>query len=39
TTNTRAKYKANKSKGGRPRMPICNDCNKGEDDGHGHFGA
>ncbi|CAG8806678.1 26821_t:CDS:2, partial [Gigaspora margarita] len=39
TTNTHAKCKANKSKEGRPRMPIWNDFNEGEDDGHGHFGV
>ncbi|CAG8808919.1 15659_t:CDS:2 [Gigaspora margarita] len=39
TTNTRAKRKADKSKGGRPRMPIWDNYNKGEDDGHRHFRA
>ncbi|CAG8857217.1 35528_t:CDS:1, partial [Gigaspora margarita] len=37
--STSAKRKADKSKGGRPRMPIWDDFSEGEDDGHGHFGA
>ncbi|CAG8855434.1 3711_t:CDS:1, partial [Gigaspora margarita] len=39
TINTSVKCKTDKSKGGRPRMPIWNDYNEGKDDGHGHFGA
>ncbi|CAG8818721.1 12588_t:CDS:2 [Gigaspora margarita] len=38
TTNNCAKRKGDKSKGGRPRMPIWDDYNKGEDDGHRHLG-
>ncbi|CAG8475591.1 28658_t:CDS:2 [Gigaspora margarita] len=34
-----AKRKITKSKGGRPRMPIWDNYNEGEEDGHGHFGA
>ncbi|CAG8832799.1 27852_t:CDS:1, partial [Gigaspora margarita] len=34
TTNTRAKRKADKSKGSRPRMLIWDDFNESEDDGH-----
>ncbi|CAG8804142.1 29901_t:CDS:2, partial [Gigaspora margarita] len=37
--STSAKRKADKAKGGRPRMPIWNNYIEGEDDGHGHFEA
>ncbi|CAG8781769.1 20178_t:CDS:2, partial [Gigaspora margarita] len=37
--NIFAKSKIKKNKEGRPRIPICNDYDKGEEDGHGHFEA
>ncbi|CAG8830008.1 39680_t:CDS:2, partial [Gigaspora margarita] len=39
TINTSVKCKADKSKGGRPKMPIWDDFNEGEDDEHRHFEA
>ncbi|CAG8799086.1 2905_t:CDS:1 [Cetraspora pellucida] len=37
--STSVKCKADKSKEGRPRMPICNDFSEGKDDKHKHFRA
>ncbi|CAG8796164.1 1478_t:CDS:1, partial [Racocetra fulgida] len=36
---TKRKSKTEKSKGGRPKMPIWDDYSEGEEDGHGHYGA
>ncbi|CAG8511964.1 1675_t:CDS:2, partial [Racocetra fulgida] len=38
-TSIPTKHKIEKSKEGRPRMPIWNDYDEGEEDGHGHFEA
>ncbi|CAG8793499.1 28844_t:CDS:1, partial [Gigaspora margarita] len=35
TTNTSAKHKAKKGKGGRPKMPIWNDYSKDKEDRYG----
>ncbi|CAG8835504.1 31996_t:CDS:2, partial [Gigaspora margarita] len=37
--NIPAKCKIEKNKEGRPRMPIWNDYDEGEEDGYGHFEA